>query len=82
MKVLLQEWRLPNEVTACSISIDAAQLDAVKRSHSALIAGAHADGDPIWVEIPDSHGLAEKVEDDTVFLEEDELEAVTFPLDA
>lgn len=80
MKVLLQEWWMLGKGTVNSISKDRAQLGAIldKEKAKAKEDGADPRGTPLEVEIPNDHAFVDMLEHGTVFLHDDEMDAITF----
>ncbi|MES2994997.1 MAG: hypothetical protein V4681_03130 [Patescibacteria group bacterium] len=63
-----------------SISRDQSQLDATIREVKEEDEESEADEEgPLEVEIPDEHVFADMLEDSTVFIYDDELDAITYP---
>ncbi len=80
MKVLLQEWNIAGKGHMRSISRDQSQLDATIREVKEEDEESEADEEgPLEVEIPDEHVFADMLEDSTVFIYDDELDAITYP---
>ncbi|MFI5260459.1 MAG: hypothetical protein ACHQU0_01520 [Candidatus Paceibacteria bacterium] len=77
MKVLLQEWST-DKGWQTSISKDREQLDETIQQLKTENR-AKPEGEVLEVTIPDDHGLAGMVEDETVFLCSDEMDVIEYP---
>ena len=82
--VLLQAWVNPKGETHHSISKNNGHLDRMKKKmakNSNPEEKLQPDGDPQEVGLSEDHGLAELVQDGTVFIEDDEWGAIVYPDD-
>ncbi len=78
MKVLYQEWQTVERGWVCSIS---KSLDQLQNTVAELAVDNKAEpqDEPFEVEIPDDCDFVPMINRDTVFLEDDEHNIITFP---
>ena len=82
MKVLMQEWRVPDGGQLISISKDRGQLDATvkevtaKKSEDEHEEIPEVDGEHEEIEIPNDSVFVEMVKMHTIFLHDDEMDII------
>ncbi len=77
MKVLMQDWYVPDKGALVSISKDNNQLDVTAKRITAK--GGEVDGEPLEVEIPDDHEFVHMLRNGSVFLHHDEMDVIIYP---